>query len=481
MGGPCGRSVRPFGLYLSVWSAGSCCATVAAVNRRDLWEEIYKRFDPFRPVDRADWRAPRPESPATEIMRRLDVPFGEQRVLVTGTIGTGKSTELLRIAEQRTGRDFVVVLDLVRHFSEVVGDEQALRNVDAWEVVFLVGLAVLRASNEVLPYPVPEPMIKELGQAWARVAKATETPGSQAAQVDVGALAKAMVVLASTTLPMLGLGAAAAAGTAIGLQALQGAADTVKWTVPLGQAAKRRPDQDVEMQSLLHAVNAIIAYVQSKATRVLLLVDGLDRIADLERAEALFMRSEMIAQLTCRMVVTAPFSLRSHPAAGAIPRFTSVTPIVNEPVMDKHAPTRSGPGVQFFTDVFRYRTQDLAAADIVPQHLMDKLAYYSGGRARDFVVSIRSLAEQAWLADVPQATPELVDRVLDERRRQLETGLDEDHIKLLEQVIQNRLHRLPGDGKARDLLSYGKLLPYPNETEWYYPHPLLLMHMLQPS
>jgi len=404
-------------------------------------------------------------------------------VLVTGTIGTGKSTELLRIAEERTGRDFVVVLDLVRHFSEVVGDEQALRNVDAWEVVFLAGLAVLRASNEVmpLPYPVPEAMVKELGQSWARAAQATGTPGPQGTQVDVGALAKGMVVTASTALPLLGLGAAATAATTIGLKVLEGVAGAAKWSVALGQAAKRKPDQDAEMQSLLHAVNAIIQYVQSKAVRVLLIIDGLDRIADLERAEALFMHSEMIAQLTCRLVVAAPFSLRSHPAAGAIPRFTRVTPIVNEPVMDKHDPKQVGPGVAFFADIFQRRTQDLQATDLVPPELLRKLAYYSGGRARDFVISIRALAEHAWLEDARQATAALVDKVLDDQRRLIETGLDEDHIQLLEQVMQNRLHRLPGDGRARDLLSYGKLLPYPNETEWYYPHPLLLMHMLKLS
>lgn len=449
------------------------------MSRKDVWEEIYKRFDPFHPVVNPAWRAPRPTSPANEIMRVVSVPFGEPRALVTGTIGTGKSTELLRMAETRSGHDFVVVLDLVRHFSEVVGDEQALRNVEAWEVVFLAGLAVVRASNEVLPYPVPASMLQDLHRAWERVAKATDTPQPPGAQVDIGALLKSMSVIASAALPLLGL--ATGAATTVGLKVLEAAGDAVKWNLPLGQATRRKPDQDAEMQSLLHAVNAIIGYVQTKATRILLLIDGLDRILELERAEALFLRSEMIAQLACRIIVTGPFSLRSHPAASAIPRFSEVTPIVNEPVMDKHDPQQPGPGVPFFSDVFRRRTADLNAPDLIPQDLLDRLAYHSGGRARDFVKSIRSLAEQAWLDDVPSATKPLVDKVLDKMRRLLETGLSEDHIKLLEQVMKNPLHRLPGNDKARELLMYGQLLPYPNETEWYYPHPLLLMHLLRAS
>lgn len=449
------------------------------MSQRKLWEELYQRFDPFRPVEISAWRAVRPASPANDLVRRLDVPFGEQRALVTGTTGTGKSTELLRIAEARSGRDFVVVLDLVRHFSEVVGDEQALRNVEAWEVVFLAGLAVLRASNEVLPYKVPPAMIDELGRAWERVAKATDTPQPQGAQLDIGALSKAMVVVASAAAPILG--AAPGAVASLGLKALEGASGAIKWSAPMGQATKRRPDQDVEMQGLLHAVNAIILYVQSKATRVLLLIDGLDRIAELERAEALFLRSEMIGQLACRMIVTGPFSLRSHLAAAAIPRFSDVTPLVNEPVMDKHDPSKLGPGVGFFSEIFQRRTQDLGATDLVPRDLLQKLAYFSGGRARDFVKLVRSLSEQAYLDDAPQATGPLVDKVLDKMRRLLETGLDEDHIEILERVMRNPLHRLPGNEKARELLTYGQLLPYPNETEWYYPHPLLLMHLLRPT
>lgn len=450
------------------------------MERRTVWEQVYKRFDPFQPANNPAWRAPRPRSPAIEIERLVEVPFGEPRALVSGTIGTGKSTELLRIADARSVRDFVVVLDLVRHFSEVVQDEQALRNVEAWEVVFLAGLAVLRASNEVLPYPVPQEMVHALQQAWSNVAQATEMPQSSV-QLDASALAKSMVITASAALPLLGAGASAAAATAVGLKALEGISGAVKWHVPVGQAKRRKPDQDPEMQGLLHAVNAIFAYVQSKATRILLVIDGLDRIADLRRAEALFLQSEMIGKLACRLIVAAPFSLRSHPAASAIPRFSLVSPIVNEPVLDKKHPSIYGPGVKFFSEVFTRRVADLPARDLVSQELLDKLAYYSGGRARDFIKSIRSVAEQAWLDDLPSATPELVDRVLDGMRRLLETGLDEDHIKVLEHVMNNPLRRLPGNEKARELLTYGQLLPYPNETEWYFPHPLLLMHMLRPS
>ena len=298
-----------------------------------------------------------------------------------------------------------------------------------------------------------------------------------------------MFVLASAALPMLAPAAApVVAGAAVGLKLLEGAskvgesaAGAVSWPVRMGLSKRRLSDQDDPMKSLLGAVNLILSYVQTKLGRMLLVIDGLDRILDFERAGNLFLRSELIPQLACRLVVAGPFALHSHPAKGAIPRFSKNCVVFNEPVMKQGDEREPGPGVDFFCEVFHRRVADLAAPDLVPDALLRRLAYYSGGRARDFVKLIRGLAERCWLDDVDQATPPLVDRVVDEARRLLETGLDAGHIEVLEKAAQDPHHRLPADPRARDLLDYGKLLPYPNESEWYFPHPLLTMHMVRTS
>jgi hypothetical protein len=457
------------------------------MSRQPIWQAIYNRFDPFLPAAEQAWRADRPRSPAGDIIKLLRAPFDGTRVLVTGTTGTGKSTELLRIAEASGRDDFVVVLDLQRHFSEIVGDEQALQSIHSWEVVFLAGLAVVRAATELMPYAIPKEYLDNLAKAWEKLAKSTGVPTAQA-QIDVGAVAKTMVVLASVAaVPLLGAPAAAAAGgAAVGLKILEGTSKAaeagtaaVKWSIALGRAKHRLPDQDQNVQTLLGAVNVIIGYVQLKLRRVLLIIDGLDRILEFDRAEALFLRSELIAQLACRMVVAGPFALHSHPAKGAIPRFSKNCVVFNEPVIRKGNEREQGAGVSFFCDVFRRRTADLNVPDLVPEELLRRLAYFSGGRARDFIKLIRALAEQGWIDNVEQATLPLVDRVLDEARRLLETGLDAGHIAVLKAAADDPDHRLPADHAARELLDYGKLLPYPNDSEWYYPHPLLTMHLVR--
>lgn len=83
------------------------------------------------------------------------------------------------------------------------------------------------------------------------------------------------------------------------------------------------------------------------------------------------------------------------------------------------------------------------------------------------------LAARAWDADAAEATDELVSKVIDEARRLMETGVDSGDVALLTKVANDPEHQLPEGEVARDLLSYGHLLPYPNGSEWFYPHPLL--------
>lgn len=142
---------------------------------------------------------------------------------------------------------------------------------------------------------------------------------------------------------------------------------------------------------------------------------------------------------------------------------------------------RSPAGVDFLCEVFRGRIADLGAEDLIPDDLLQRLAYYSGGRARDFLKLIRAVAEQGWIEDVPVATPVLVDRVLDEARRLVEAGLDAGHLEILERAAASPQHLLATDPVTHELVAYGKLLPCPDGSERYYPHPLLTVHLVRAS
>lgn len=318
--------------------------------------------------------------------------------------------------------------------------------------------------------------LKQLGKAWQGLAEAT---GAPTPQLDMGAFAEDALELGAT-LATTGL---EAAGLGLGLKAAKIVAGAVKtWTLPLGRSEKALPDQDRQVQELLGAVNLLVGEVQSSHRTVLFVIDGLDRIREVDRAKALFVESQLLSQIACPVVVCGPFALRHHLATAGVRGFKTPA-LVNEPVLDHAQPDRQGAGVQFFREMYAQRVKDLGepAQALISRELLGELAYRSGGRARDFVRFIRSLAEVGWDRDTPVATPEIVRQVLDEWRLKQETGLHKGHIRLLEEVAKDPEHRLPEDPLAYELLDYQHLLPYPNESEWYYPHPLLTMHLVRTS
>lgn len=440
----------------------------------NLWPELYKRFDPEEPGVLPAWRATRPGSPTDAILADLSLEVHTPKVLLTGTIGTGKTTELERIAEARADQDFVILLDLYRHFHRVVGDVVALQRVTAWEVCFLAGLALVRAARERLGYEAREEMTRGLEEAWRKLAAAAKVDAP--AELDLAKLGKAMLVFASSL-------AAPGAGTVAGaaLTALSTATESVKsgWTLPFGRSREEVPDQSEESKSLLAFVNQILGEVQLRHRRVLFVIDGLDRVTDIDRAKDLFVNSGMLAAMECSMVVCGPFALRHHPALASVRGFNAKV-LVNEPVLNQHAPMLEGPGVAFFAELFARRVADLGVSpeELIPPVLLRRLAYYSGGRSRDFVRMVRMLVLHVLRAKDSSVRPEHIDGVIDESRRLLENGMHTGHIEVLESIAADPDHRLQNNPLVWELLSLERLLPYPDGSEWYFPHPLLTIRMV---
>jgi hypothetical protein len=109
-----------------------------------------------------------------------------------------------------------------------------------------------------------------------------------------------------------------------------------------------------------------------------------------------------------------------------------------------------------------------------------RLAYSSGGRLRDFMKLMTETAVEALLEDAPRAEDEHVRRAIDTLRREREEGLNRAELNLLSELLADPLRLLPEGQIALDLLQKNCLLVYPNDSKWYLPHPLLMMHILKP-
>lgn len=442
------------------------------MNNAEVWQQVVARFDPAKPT-LPGWRIERTGSPANQIIQMLKRPpgMGTPRILLHGTVGTGKTTELYRIAEARAADDLVVFFDIEGYF-EALGDKAALQKVSSWEVCFLAAMCLVARAQSQLGMTFEQRLLDAAGTAWKKLATATSVTPAPA--LDVAAFTKGLLTMAPLLLAPITTTAAIAAtgGVAVTAALLDGVKD---WKIPMGQA-RTIGDQAPEVQSLLGAINQLIAEVQKNHRRVLFIIDGLDRIRDRQRAIELFGDSQLLLKLIAPVVVTAPYILRSD-RSGAIEGW-NVKILVNEPVLDGHSPPDPGPGLQVFQKLFEHRVADLTPGLLTAEQVK-KLAMASGGRARAFVNLVRNVALAAFDEDAPRATDKMLDEVIDSTRRTLEHGIHTGYISVLKGVLADKDHRLPESPHTLELLNTFALLPYPNESEWYYPHYLLTLKLLR--
>lgn len=194
-----------------------------------------------------------------------------------------------------------------------------METLEIWEVLLLVGLGLYRAGSEYRFFGE--------GEQRALEEAATELqPGDAPIRLNVAKLAKAMAVgvvaagtgaaagsaagPAGTILGALGGLVTHAAGATEALTMLEVGQESLDWNLPLGRFGKPAvQDREGRVQRLLQAVNRLIGKIQQQGWRVVLVVDGLDRIKHRSTAERLFTESALLSQLGCRVVMSGPLLL----------------------------------------------------------------------------------------------------------------------------------------------------------------------------
>jgi hypothetical protein len=120
-------------------------------------------------------------------------------------------------------------------------------------------------------------------------------------------------------------------------------------------------------------------------------------------------------------------------------------------------------------------------SDVLPDPLLERLAWCSGGRPRDFMGFMRAIAARAHHSCLARVDSGLLGSIIDDERRCRSDGLNDDEIKLLESLARDPAHRLPGSDIAIDLLEQQLILSYPDGDAWYLPHPLLMLTLIRPG
>lgn len=389
--------------------------------------------------------------------------FAEEhpKMILFGSRGCGKSTELARL-ERALGDQFLVVgLDVERN-------QVQREKLSAEELVLLSGLAIAKAATEVwgLDLSVELRPIEEAIRPLM-----PEEPGFK---VDVPRLMRNLVLFGTT---MVG-GPAGPASVAVDL--LLKTSEAVKHDLEFGGILRVSRDRKPASE-LRDAVNDLIATVERKGARPpLLLIDNLDRIDVAAHAERLLMDDGLLGSLACALVLTGPNSLRQSSRLRGLGDQYQLATLYHIRCWEYQDPSRADPaGMAKLSEILDLRIHYAArqvGSPLRPEELLSPVARelilsQCGGVVRDLLRLLENSARNAIMGGADRVELTHANAAVHDLRRKLELGLSAESKALLASTALSR--DLSGSPLSYQLLDDNFIVVYSNGELWYYPHAAL--------
>ena len=337
-------------------------------SNRLPWHDLYRLFDPKRRLeDRdSDLFVERPGAVAERIIGDLEFEKNGKWI-VCGSIGSGKSSELVHLG-QKLWRDYTVIaLDLPSSSTRVDRLSPA-------EVLFLIGAAALRKARDN-GEPVPTKIENGLIDAFQGLLEPT-------ARINVGEVLQGVALFVTNVmLP----GVAPAVGATTGVARLAGGL--------LGGTTRNVQEGEPAIQELAYAVNLIFDDIRGRLQQPVVLVDGLDKIQELPVIRSLFTSSRLLSLPNAPIVYSGPITLMLSTfwnATGNVFMRERLTNVVVQPPPPEWLPldpAKIQNGRQAMRKVVELRLKRLS---LVPESLfagsaLEDLITASGGVLRDLI------------------------------------------------------------------------------------------------
>lgn len=404
------------------------------------------------------------DSPGVRIEEQL-LHSGKQapKVLLFGSQGCGKSTELSRL-ESRWNDRFLVVglpveLNQVRH--------EAL---EIEELLVLIAVSLARAASDIWDL--------DLGDELADVERAIQPLLSSevGASLKISKLLEGLVLFGTNLVDPTGT--ASHAVTSL----LQTTAQAVPLDVDLGGLVRRTQTRNAG-EAISGAIAAMSMKIKLHGRPPLLLLDGLDKI-EIEHVDTIWQlltRHAFLSDLPFPVVLTAPIHLVRHYRLRPLLDLGYTEAFlydvcVRDPA-DPRRPLESG--VEKLRAMLRRRLrracerESLNEDQVVEPDAVDYLIEQSGGSVRDLIQLLQTAAIRAGISKAPTISRRQAEEAALRLRRTFEVGLSTTRRDLLLDVMSSAA--LPDTDESFTLLDRGLIRAYShNGRLFYWPHQCVL-------
>ncbi|MCA9695880.1 MAG: hypothetical protein KC431_00025, partial [Myxococcales bacterium] len=235
----------------------------------------------------------RPDSVARRIAETLGAGFDARgKWIICGSVGAGKSTELTRLA-RLLADDFVVIgVDLWQAAGRI--DE-----ISPAEILFCIGAAAVWTARERFAHDVEAARVENLRLAFEGLLQ-------EQRKVDVSEVIESVALLSADLLAP-GTGGIAKKGLDVARQALT-AGRRLSGRARVGGLTRPVKEGDPALDALTWAVDEILDDLR-QVREPLILVDGLDKLTQIDSIRELFATSKVLASPRAPLIYTGPVTL----------------------------------------------------------------------------------------------------------------------------------------------------------------------------
>ncbi len=442
------------------------------------WKPILRALDPLREVgleEIDDLYAERRAAPYKEIATDLLTAdrAAEVKVILCGARGSGKSTELTRLARELSPEFCVVHTDLAAGLPEQAG---------TLAVLTLLGVAGLHAiqiwSSDDDTTKASVALVRGSEQLQGALTK------FGAAGSMVTTLLDAVSGIVTVFNPAAGAVLATTNAVAKATGSLVGKATELRHALGRGPLQGRLPaDKRDDTKAVVDAVNSILDELERLAGKpVVLLADGLDKRTGVEEVQLALSEEYLLRELRAPLVLTGPVNLRHDPRFRAMPGGFRLALLYNIPVCERggEAVRPASEGIALLRELYeRRRSASGIRADLMSAGILDRAALMCSGIIREFLGLLHATCKNALQSERETATPEDLEAAIRARRLAMEGYLNEQSVGILRRVLAKGI--VPA-GEAADVLLFENFIAcYPNGDVWFRPHELIADYIANQS
>ncbi|MEE8586102.1 MAG: hypothetical protein V3T83_14760, partial [Acidobacteriota bacterium] len=267
---------------------------------------------------------------------------------------------------------------------------------------------------------------------------------------------------------------ASALGGSIAEKLAKAALEPFKLSSGVSDELVRKREIEPQVQHVINNVNLIIADVETKANRPLLVVvDGLDKLQRYEQAKLIFLDSRALRGPVCRIIYTVPMLIYASPGFGQVEEESVSFLLPNIKLYHKTSEKKYSKGYQLLSEVVSRRLQlvNLQARDLFAPKALNYLIQNSGGILRWLIRLVRDAAINAEVARRDRIEFEDARRAVLDRSKELAFRLSVERIEQLRRIRERKLYS--AQDEIHDLLQSLLIVAYWNDDVWFDVHPMI--------